>query len=73
MAYQGRRKRELIENCFRSILGRAPTSTELKVSLPAFDELLTEAKKDSKANAIQSATRHLVHVLLNHNDFIGIR
>lgn len=58
---------KFVAAAFERVLGRAPSATELTASTQFVAE--QQAHYNSEARAHQS----LVHVLLNHNDFVTIR
>jgi hypothetical protein len=52
---------------FERLLGRAPTAAELTASTQFLHE------QETNYNSEPRARQSLVHVLLNHNDFVSIR
>ncbi|MCH2200739.1 MAG: PSD1 and planctomycete cytochrome C domain-containing protein [Fuerstiella sp.] len=64
-----------IESAFERLLGRSATSAERTACAEALREFTISASADgmSTDTAHQRARENVVHVLLNHNDFITIR
>lgn len=61
--------REFIERAFPMVLACNPTEEESAAVLEAMDQL-RKAAKDSSDASIRAS---IIHVLLNHNDFVTIR
>ncbi len=64
-----------IASAFERIIGRLPTADEHADCRTALRQFETAANADTATSdaALQRARENLVHVLLNHNDFITIR
>ncbi len=63
-----------VESAFARILGRLPTEAERAECAAGLIRLAEAFAQDSKARARRKHMRRaLVHVLLNHNDFVSIR
>jgi len=63
-----------VKAAFETILGRAPSAEELSIGerfLQRQPDLLASLKLSAPAG--ERARENLVHVLLNHNDFVTIR
>jgi hypothetical protein len=62
-------------SAFERVLGRAPARVEREECLAALEEFTTTpaSRKLEPAEAERHARENLIHVLLNHNDFITIR
>ena len=57
---------------FEQVLSRAPTGPELEECLAFLEHRARWSGHDKTAAALR-AREELVHVLLNHNDFVSIR
>ncbi len=68
-------RRAFIESAFERVLGRAPTEAERTECAAGFVQLAQSFASESKNLVSREARAHaaLVHVLLNHNDFVSIR
>jgi hypothetical protein len=66
---------EFIASAFERILGRAPSDAELALCAAGLIRLAQAFAAEGKNSARSEARARsaLVHVLLNHNDFISIR
>jgi hypothetical protein len=88
VALHGRTDQEFVGSAFDRILGRQPRAAELRESLQYLQEQTTFYRDRSKLTPFttgpesavkpaedpaQRARESLVHVLLNHNDFVTIR
>jgi hypothetical protein len=66
---------EFVTAAYETILGRAPSSAELSITIDAcgdlVEQLLKQGLKPSAARI--RAHRHVAHVLVMHNDFLVIR
>ncbi len=64
-----------VTGAFEKILGRNPTAAELRESTKYLSEEETLHRKNAmpSAGAAKRAKESLVHVLLNHNDFVTVR
>ena len=64
-----------IEAAFERVLGRAPTTAELAESKQFFAEQESHYRSAAKppSDPAARAQQSLIHVLLNHNDFVTIR
>jgi hypothetical protein len=62
-------------SAFERVLGRTPTDGERAECINALDRLRTVFASDGRAGIVPNlkARAALVHVLLNHNDFVSIR
>lgn len=60
---------------FETVLGRPPLPAEQTVCAAALTDFTAAASSDSGSStaALRRARENLVHVLLNHNDFITVR
>jgi len=64
-----------IEAAFETVLGRHPLPAEQTLCAAALTDFTTAASSDSGLStaALRRARENLVHILLNHNDFITVR
>jgi hypothetical protein len=64
-----------IEAAFETVLGRRPLPAEQTVCAAALTDFTAAASSDSGSStaARRRACENLVHILLNHNDFITVR
>ena len=64
-----------IEAAFETVLGRHPLPAEQTACATALTDFTAAASSDSgsSAAALGRARENLVHILLNHNDFITVR
>lgn len=64
--------RDFVAACFKQVLGRPPTETEL-ADCEAFLDSQARLASGATADAAAGARAGLAHVLFNHNDFVSIR
>ena len=64
---------EFIQAAFLTVLSVTPTDPELQLVLQSLELLKNAAKLKNRPNPDQSARVSIIHVLLNHNDFVTIR
>ena len=64
-----------IDSAFERVLGRGPTPSERTACITALQEFAATSAGSGMSSALiyQRARANLVHVLLNHHDFITIR
>jgi hypothetical protein len=64
-----------VTSAFERLLGRTPTSAERSECIQALDHLrvVFDAESQTGQFPFQKARAALVHVLINHNDFVSIR
>lgn len=66
---------EFVRAAFEVILCRAPSDQEQRVTRAALEELTNQFVRQGQtaAAANKQAREHIAHVLIMHNDFVGIR
>jgi hypothetical protein len=64
---------EFVRAAFETVLGVAPTDTELAECQNALREMMELARTDKQPDVVLRARTNITHALLNHNDFITIR
>lgn len=69
----GASDREFIRTAFLTILSAEPTDQEIALVSQSLEELTAAGRRKSRAQPELSARIAIIHVLLNHNDFVTIR
>ena len=64
---------DFIRAAFLTVLSVEPTESEQAVAVEAIARLTAAAKLKNRPNPETHARTHLIHALLNHNDFVTIR
>jgi len=62
-----------LESAFERVLGRAPTPAEAELCASHLKEFVDAAPADAEGSPLRRARENLIHVLLNHNEFVTIR
>jgi hypothetical protein len=65
--------REFARSAFTMLLAASPNEAELNACAQAIDQWRSLYAKQSASEATQTVRTHLVHALLNHNDFVTVR